>query len=99
MKQKLTEVVSEWMVDNSEPMPKLWLRGGDRVISYRYSKTTRRLMREPGMDARTAVPTPVKTTSEAKTAPQSQVTPKPVEERKAPPHEFNASDLEPTTQD
>lgn len=86
------EIVSEWMVDNSNPIPKLWIRGGDSAISYTYSKQTRRLM----VDQDTRQP---KAVVQATASAPSKTVPKDTKNDAAIPSVFSADDLEPETKD
>ena len=87
-----SEFVSEWMVDNSQPTPKLWIRGGGSATSYTYSKRTRRLMvdQDTHEHQTKATGTQSSSSSESKAnAPPSQAD---------APSGFNANDLEPDTE-
>ena len=54
------EVISEWMVDNEGPRPRLWLRSTGQARSYSFSKTTRRLEQDRApLSATVDTPTPI----------------------------------------
>jgi hypothetical protein len=84
-----TEIISEWMVDNSQISPKLWIRGGDRAASYTYSKQTRRLMVNQDTNQSDAVP---KSTETPAVKIPALVTPKAESSSESA---FSADDLEP----
>lgn len=86
-----TELISEWMVDNSQATPKLWIRGGHTATSYTYSKHTRRLMVDQDTSEENSAKTNPLPQNEAKSAPP---TPKTGE-----PSAFKAEDLEPDSKD
>lgn len=72
-----SDIIFEWMVDDSGPTPKLWLRGGDQAISYSYSEQTRRLIRDQQMQQEAVKPSDaVKPKPPAGPQPKSPTQPK-----------------------
>ena len=94
---KGTEIVFEWIVDSAGATPKLILRGGNRSITYTYSKQTRRLMSNQ-LDQSKSVQPANKTQKGGKATTKGEGTPpiksKPSVQVKPPAETFNPADLE-----